>query len=105
MRSSHSKRLAQIEKKLNAVDLRIIKFKEADVERAILFCDKIDKQFPGIFTFIHPGLDDLQECGKIWYGAMAKIIAFAEIKGQLEETGMKEFIEGELGISLWFESS
>lgn len=105
MRSRHSKRIEVLEKRLNAVDLRLIVFTEADVERAILFCDRVDKKFPGIFTFIHPGLDDLQECGKIWYGAMAKIIAFAEIKGQLEETGMKEFIEGELGISLWFESS
>jgi len=92
----YSKRLDEIEKRLNTVSLKIHKFTESDLSRYLKICQRFTEQFPGRVSFVDAESSDVGEMAKVWCQNVAALAAHAEIQDQLGNPLMKEFVESEL---------
>ena len=95
MGSRHSKRLDALEKKMNAVSLRLLKFTEEDVARWLGVCKKFNDRWPGAVVFSHTESEDVQAQGRTWAVNLAAVVAHGIIQAGFGNTTIKEFIENE----------
>ncbi len=91
MRSSYTKRIEILEKRLNASHLRIQKFTEEDTKEYVRICDKFNKQFPGAVSFVNIETEDPHQVGQVWAQNLARVLAYASIRNELNEPQAMEW--------------
>jgi len=94
MRSRHGKRIEILEKRLNATQLKFLKYTEANIEMYISTCQKFQVSYPGAVVFSSSDDDDLQQQGRSWALNLCNVLAYCHVNNLVEflrEVGFEEF--------------
>lgn len=92
MRAVHTKRLQDIEKKVNSLHLRPAKFTESDLKRYLEGCQKFVDRFGPCVSFADADSSDIEEMARTWAMNFSKVLSHIIIQRQLKDMKFEEFI-------------